>query len=143
MSYIEIPNVEGTPESRIAALRESRDLLKGEAKTTGPAIFGGGSQEPGQVANSTELINLATYIETGHSYFDTHPTGKRRPIQKNIHVTVVAPPSVTPDDMEHFLHHVRNGDVAEFVEDFLKDVAKDQPEQGDAEESPESGSDTK
>jgi hypothetical protein len=133
--YIEIPAVEGTPESRIAALRESRDLLKGEPKTTSPAIFGGGSTEPGQIAGSTELINLATYIETGHSYFDTHPTGKRRPKIVNQHVTVLAPGGL-PDqeDIEHLLSHVADGSFEEFMQDLLKKAAE---QHSKAEDAPE------
>lgn len=138
--YVEIPAVEGTPESRIAALREARELLKGEPKTTSPAIFGGGSTEPGEVAGSTELLNLATYIETGHSYFDTHPTGKRRPIIKNIHMTMMAPPNLDVDDLAHLIEHVKDGSFAEFVEDMLKNQT--QPSEGDAAESADSG-DTK
>lgn len=139
--YIEIPNVPGTPESRLAALKESRQLLKGEAKVSGPAIFGGGVTEPGDVASSTELINLATYIETGHSYFDTHPTGKRRPIIKQVtNVTVVAPPSVDTEDLEHFLHHVENGDFTDFLKDVMK-AAGDEGEKADEDPSPEADPD--
>lgn len=132
--YVELPAVPGTAESRVAALKESRQLLKGEPKTTNPAIFGGGSTEPGTVAGPAELIRLATYIETGHDYIDLHPVGKRRPIVKNIHVTVMAPPSISPEEMEHFMHHVKNGDVADFFEDLLKQAA-DQPESDDDEKS--------
>jgi hypothetical protein len=124
MSYIEIPAVPGTAESRLSALKESRQLLKGEPKTTSPAIFGGGATEPGAVAGSTELINLATYIETGHAYADLHPTGKRRPKVVNVHATVVAPPGIDTADLEHFLHHVENGDFSEFVQDLIKDRPK-------------------
>jgi hypothetical protein len=131
--YVEIPNVPGTPESRITALKESRELLKGEPKTVTGAIFSGSATEPGATAGSTELINLATYIETGHSYFDTHPTGKRRPKVVNVHATVVAPPGIDTADLEHFLHHVENGDFSEFVQDLIKDRPK--PETADDEKS--------
>lgn len=136
--YVEIPNVPGTAESRLAALKESRELLKGEPATK-PVMFAGNSTEPGEVAGSTELINLATYIETGHSYFDTHPTGKRRPKIVNVHATVVAPPGIDTADLEHFLHHVENGDFSEFVQDLIKDRPK--PEQADDEQSAD-GNDT-
>lgn len=131
--YIELPAVPGTAESRIAALKESRQLLKGEAKVAGPAIFGGGSTEPGPVAGSTELIDLATYIETGHAYADLHPTGKRRPIVKHTHVTVMAP-SGASEGLEHLLSHMQDGSFASFVEDMLKDLP-DRPEA--AEDAPE------
>jgi hypothetical protein len=133
--YIEMPNVPGTAESRIAALKESRQLLKGEAKVSGPAIFGGGATEPGPVAGSTELIDLATYIETGHAYVDLHPVGKRRPIIRNTHVTVIAPPSVDTGDLEHFLHHVENGDFTEFLQDTIqKEYEAKSEKAGDAPE---------
>lgn len=130
--YLETKNVPGTPESRIAALKESRELLKGDPKVSGPAIFGGGSTDPGSVAGSTELIRLATYIETGHDYVDLHPTGKRRPIIKNTTITVVAPPMVDAEDLEHLISHVKDGSFSEFMEDLLKE----QPETADEKESP-------
>lgn len=134
MSYIELPNVEGTAESRIAALRESRDLLKGEPRVTTPAIFGSGGTVGGEVADSAELINLATYIETGHAYADLHPTGKRRPLVRNIHVTLVAPGAPDQEDIQHLIGHIKDGSFAEFVEDMLKREA-DQPDAADSDES--------
>jgi hypothetical protein len=130
--YTELPAVPGTAESRIAALKESRELLKGEPATK-PVIFAGNGTEPGKVADSAELINLATYIETGHAYTDLHPTGKRRPKIVNVHATVLAPPGIDTADLEHFLHHVENGDFSEFVQDLIKDRPK--PEQADDEQS--------
>jgi hypothetical protein len=144
--YIEMPNVPGTAESRIAALKESRQLLKGEAKVSGPAIFGGGATEPGPVAGSTELIDLATYIETGHAYVDLHPVGKRRPIVHHQHVTVLAPGGV-PDqeDIEHLLSHVADGSFEEFMQDLLKQAAKQhegagEPTEGDGDAPEKDGS---
>ena len=137
--YVEIPAVPGTPESRIAALKEARELLKGDPKVTSPAIFGGGATEPGKVAGPYELISLATYIETGHDYSDLHPVGKARPKIVNVHATVVAPPGIDTADLEHFLHHVENGDFSEFVQDLIKDRPK--PETADDEKSAD-GDDT-
>lgn len=145
--YIELPNVDGTPASRIAALKEARELLKGEPKVAGAALFNGPTTTPGEVAGSTELVNLATYIETGHSYFDTHPTGKRRP--KITNVTVVAPVGGNPEQLEHFLEHVKDGSFVEFLErmkktgdvdvdDLIADLLKgEQPEPAEDEKSPE------
>lgn len=128
--YIEIPNVPGTPESRLAALKESRELLKGEPATK-PVMFAGNSTEPGKVAESAELINLATYIETGHAYADLHPTGKRRPIIKTTNVTVVAPNGVpSQEDIDHLIGHIENGDFAEFMDSIIKE-AKEKSEDTD------------
>lgn len=129
--YTEIPNVPGTPESRIAALKESRELLKQDPKVTTPAIFGGGATEPGQVGDATSLIRLATYIETGHDYLDLHPTGKRRPIIKTTNVTVVAPNGVpSQEDIDHLIGHIENGDFAEFMDSIIKE-AKEKSEDTD------------
>lgn len=135
--FIEIPAVDGTPESRIAALREARELLKEEPKTSAPAIFGGTTTDPGAVAGPSALIRLATYIETGHDYADTHPKGKRRPLVKNTHVTLVAPTGIpTPDDIEHLLSHVSDGSFGEFVEAMLKEQAEKAEEGEKADEKP-------
>lgn len=128
--YVELPTVPGTAESRVAALKESRELLKQDAKVSGPAIFGGGSTEPGVAPDALSLIRLSTYIETGHDYPDLHPTGKRRPIIKNIHVTVMAPGGL-PEDLDHLLSHVEDGSFAEFIEDLIKS----KPEEADSEKS--------
>ena len=133
--YVEIPAVEGTPESRIAALREARDLLKGEPKVTTAGMFGSGGTIGGEVAGSSDLIRLATYIETGHDYNDTHPTGKRRPIIKNTHVTVMAPQGAT-EGLEHLLGHINDGSFAEFMEDLIKEQSKAAEEEKSAEEGP-------
>jgi hypothetical protein len=132
--YIELPTVPGTPDTRIEALRESRTLLKGDPKVSSPAIFGGGATEPGPVAPSEELINLATYIETGHAYKDLHPTGKKRPRVINAHVHVMGSPS--EEDMEHLLHHL-NEDLPEFLKEAERQERerRDQSEKADDEES--------
>lgn len=130
--YLEIPAVEGTPASRIEALRESRDLLKEEPATSKASMFGGESHNPGSVAGPTALIRLATYIETGHDYKDTHPEGKRRPIIRNTtNVTVMAPSGADAEDIEHFLHHVEKGDFAEFIKDMVAQQDSDQETEGD------------
>jgi hypothetical protein len=141
MSYTELPNVPGTAESRISALKEARELLKGDPKVTSPAIFGGGATEPGKVAGPYELISLATYIETGHDYSDLHPVGKARPKIVHQHVTVVAGGAPSKEDIEHLLHHVENGDFAEFMNDMIREAeaAANQSAEGDSEESAESG----
>ena len=128
--YTEIPNVPGTPQSRIAALKESRELLKEEPSTTKASMFGGETLNPGSVGSATELIRLATYIETGHDYKDTHPQGKRRPIIKQTtNVTVVDPSGMVPgdEDLAHFLHHVENGDFTEFLKDAMNGVREPEP----------------
>lgn len=138
--YTEIPNVPGTPETRIAALKESRELLKQEPKVAAPAIFGGGTTttEPGPVAGSTELINLATYIETGHSYFDTHPVGKRRPIIKNTTVTVVAPNGApSQEDIDHLLSHIENGDFEDVMESLIKEAKEARHEAESTKDAPD------
>ena len=134
--YIEIPAVEGTPESRIAALKESRELLKGEPKVTAAGMFASAGTIGGDVAGPGDLIRLATYIETGHDYRDTHPEGKRRPIIKNTHVTVMAPQGMSPD-VEHLLSHLGDGSFAEFLEDLIKEQSK--PETADDEKSAKEG----
>lgn len=137
--YTELPLIStSTPVERIAALQTAKDLLTSTPGKTSPAIFGGGSTETVHAPETFEMIRLAEYITTGHDYRDTHPEGKRRPIIKNItKVTVMAPahaPEPTREDVEHFLHHVENGDFADFIEEaisHLKETVKD----GEAEEA--------
>lgn len=135
--YLEIPAVDGTPESRIKALQTAKPLL-----TSGGPFSATG-------APSLDLIRVATYIETGHDYLDTHPQGKRRPVIKEVtNVTVVAPPTVDQEDIEHLIHHVENGDFADFLKDvvaeaeaaqteanFTKGLWKDKPETAENDKS--------
>lgn len=113
--YVELPAVAGTPASRIEALKAAKPLVAGTTNlftTTG--------------AKASDLVRLATYIETGHDYADTHPVGKRRPVVHNTTVHVHAADGVDPSDVEHFLAHVANGDFAEFLADeAVKDRAED------------------
>lgn len=104
--YIEIPNVPGTPESRIKAIQVAKTAVSGGGPFTAHS------------AEATDLIRVATYIETGHDYLDTHPVGKRRPKIHNI--TVVAPVGATPGQLEHFLEHVKDGSFMDFVEEMKK-----------------------
>jgi hypothetical protein len=131
--YTELPNVDGTPATRIAALKSARELLKEEPRTSNGAIFGGGSIEPGAVAGVTGLIRLSTYIETGHDYRDTHPEGKRRPIIKHTNVTLVAPPAVDAEDLEHLMSHISDGSFAEFMEEALKQATENSGQHEDEE----------
>ncbi|UOK18378.1 hypothetical protein SEA_BRUHMOMENT_62 [Arthrobacter phage BruhMoment] len=150
MSYIELPEVTGSAATRIEALRESKELLEGEALQSSAGAFGSSKKEY-SLPGASELIRLATYIETGHDYRDTHPEGKRRP--KITNVTVVAPVGANPGQLEHFLEHVKDGSFLEFlgrmkkaegvdVDDLIADLlggpeeAGDQPEEGEKEESP-------
>lgn len=151
MSYIELPELTGTPASRIVALRESKELMKGEPEVSTGSIFGGSSTKPGAKGEAMDLIRLSTYIETGHDYLDTHPSGKRRP--KITNVTVVAPVGGNPEQLEHFLEHVKDGSFLEFldrmkkaegvdVDDLIADLLggpgkqdEGQPEQGEEEKS--------
>jgi len=126
--YLETPNVPGTPESRIKALKEARVLLKEEPEVTNGIVFGGGSTKPGAVAPAAELIRVATYIETGHDYRDTHPEGKRRPLQRITNVTVMAPEG----ELEHLMSHLEDGSFAEFLDDM---TGQGKPEAADPEKS--------
>lgn len=133
--YVETPNVPGTTESRISALRESKELLKGEPEVTTGSIFGGGATKPGQQGEALDLIRLATYIETGHDYLDLHVEGKRRPIVRNMHVTVMAPQDAT-EGLEHLLSHIGDGSFSAFMEDLMTEAEKAQkPETADPEKS--------
>lgn len=113
--YLELPAVDGTPASRIEALKAAKPLLASSTIISNTA------------ASATELIRVATYIETGHDYADTHPAGKRRPIIKNTTVHVHAAGEPSEEDVEHFLHHVENGDFADFLEDAMKQAQRDTP----------------
>jgi hypothetical protein len=140
--YTELPLIEtSTPAERLAALKDAKELMSGAKPGGFGALFADGPAGPGSSTTAIDgFIRLAEYITTGHDYKDTHPEGKRRPIIRNTHVTVMAPPSFGPDDLEHFMHHVKNGDVADFFEDLLKDAAE-KPETADDEKSAEGGPD--
>ena len=127
--YVELPAVTATPADRLQALKDAKQLLVGSPKTT--TGFFAGSVEPTDAVDPDNMIRVAEYITTGHDYKDTHPDGKRRPIIRTTNVTVMAPVGVDTEDLEHFLHHVENGDFTE----FLKDAMNNQPEPGDAEKS--------
>lgn len=131
-----------TPKQRIKALWEARALLSDTPGQTKPAIFGGGSVDPVASPDPTEMIRIAEYISTGHDYRDTHPKGKRRPLITN--VTVMAPPAMDTEDLEHFLHHVENGDFSDFVKDMMAArPAPDSPDEDDddlGENDPDGGS---
>ena len=113
--YLETANVPGTPESRIKALTAAKPMVSGSSflSTSG--------------AGAEDLIRLATYIETGHDYRDTHPDGKRRPLQRITNVTVMAPEG----ELEHLMSHLEDGSFAEFLAgfDFKPDAAD--PEKSD------------
>jgi hypothetical protein len=129
--YLELPAVTATPADRLQALKDSKVLLAGSPKTT--TGFFAGSTEPTDAPNPDNLIRLAEYITTGHDYKDTHPEGKRRPVINQVtHVHVIAPPTLDTEDLEHFLHHVENGDFSEFLKDAMQ-AAEEEP----AEEEPE------
>lgn len=124
--YVELPAVTATPADRLQALRDARALLTTTPGETKPAFFGGGSVETVYAPDTAELLRLAEYITTGHDYRDTHPAGKRRPIINTTNVTVVAPPAVDNEDLEHFLHHVENGDFTEFLKEAMAQPVKDE-----------------
>jgi hypothetical protein len=141
--YVELPLIKtSTPEARLQALKDSRELLTSTPGETKGAIFGGGSVETVYAPDTAEMIRMAEYITTGHDYRDTHPEGKRRPVIKQVtNVTVMAPQGVDTDELEHFLQHVENGDFT----DFLREM-KDQQDRGHGnaeDEDPRADADTK
>lgn len=136
--YTELPLIEtSTPADRLQALKDAKELMSKENATGLMAAFGAPTKsDPGSAVPVIDgFIRLAEYITTGHDYRDTHPEGKRRPVIKNIHVTVVAPSGIVPsqEDIEHLLSHVEDGSFQEFMEDLIKD----QPESADDEKSAE------
>lgn len=139
MSYIELPLIEtSTPFQRLTALQDAKALLAASPEVSTSGIFGGNSTKPNDFGNPDEMIRLAEYITTGHDYKDTHPTGKRRPIVKHTHVTVVAPAGAT-EGLEHLLSHVADGSFNQFIDDLTKDA---QPETADDEKSADPEPDT-
>jgi hypothetical protein len=124
--YVELPAVTASAADRLQALKDSQEILAGQPEVTSGGIFGGNSTKPRNIVDTDELIRLAEYITTGHDYKDTHPEGKRRPVIKHVtNVTVVAPPTVDPEELEHFLHHVENGDFSEFLKDMMEESETD------------------
>ena len=139
--YVELPAVTATPAERLEALKNAKALLAASPKVTSGTFFAGGSTAPNDFGDPDEMIRLAEYITTGHDYKDTHPKGKRRPIIKNItKVTVMAPAEAgepSREDIEHFLHHVENGDFTEFVESAINELrnsVKDRDGEGSEDE---------
>jgi hypothetical protein len=103
-----LPEVTSTPEERLAALKEAKALL------FVPAAFSNGpltsAKVEGNAPTADQLFRVAEYITTGHDYLDTHPTGKRRPIIQNVHVSAVGMPQEVAEKLI--------GD--EFLDDLLK-----------------------
>lgn len=135
MSYTELPLIStSTPAERVQALRDARELLTAQPGETTGTIFGGGGKEAVYAPAPDELLRLAEYITTGHDYADTHPVGKRRPIEKHMHVTVVAAGLPTPDDIEHLVSHIKDGSFEEFLKDAQEQFEKDndKPAEGDS-----------
>lgn len=138
--FTELPTItSSTPAERLQALKDSQGLLAGQPEVSTGGIFGGSTTRPRNITDPAELIRLAEYITTGHDYRDTHPEGKRRPVIKNItNVTVVAPPGIDDAEIEHFLGHVQNGDLADFIRD-MKREAQARRDEGKQDEDPVAG----
>lgn len=67
-----LPEITSTPEERLQALKDAREILSSTSGSVAGALFGsnkGGSQ----YADPLPLFRVADYITTGHDYFDTHP----------------------------------------------------------------------
>lgn len=135
MAYTELPTIStSTPAERLQALQDAKDLMSSSGTQGGltEVFFGKTRSAPGA---STEVIDgflrLAEYITTGHDYQDTHPVGKRRPIIKQTHVTVMAAGAPSQEDIEHLLEHLKAGDFLEFMEKQMDDTEQDGPAEGD------------
>ena len=141
--YTELPLIEtSTPADRLQALKDAKDLMSKENATGLMAAFGAPTKsDPGSAVPVIDgFIRLAEYITTGHDYKDTHPEGKRRPIIKNTHVTVMAPVGAS-EGLEHLLSHINDGSFGEFLDDMIKDQSK--PETADDEKSADKAPDEK
>lgn len=129
MAYAHLPNIDTTtPEQRLQALRDAKELMSGNGNNGGviAAIAGNAKAAPGtSVEAISGFLRLAEYITTGHDYLDTHPTGKQRPIVNNTHVTVVAPPNLDEADVEHLVSHIKDGSFMEFMKDLMDDDGHD------------------
>lgn len=143
--YVELPAVTATPAERLQALKDAKELMTGTPEISTGGIFGGNTTKPRDFFDADEAIRVAEYITTGHDYKDTHPVGKRRPVIKQVaNVTVVAPPGIPEEEIEHFLHHVENGDFADFLKDAMNahtETAEGDGEKADEDTSPEADPD--
>lgn len=135
MAYTELPTITtSTPAERLQALQDAKDLMSSSGTQGGltEAFFGRTKSAPG---TSTEVIDgflrLAEYITTGHDYKDTHPEGKRRPIQKHMHVTVMAAGAPSQDDIEHLLSHLKDESFIDFINKQMDDTEQDGPTEDD------------
>lgn len=149
MAYAHLPIIEtSTPTERLQALKDAKELMSGGGPGGIMAAIGGTKTTPGtSIEAISGFLRLAEYITTGHDYLDTHPTGKRRPIINQHNITVVAPPIVDADDMEHLMSHLEDGSFVEFMEDMMKqrdpfgvkaqDPFDENGSDGDAAEGPE------
>lgn len=136
--YVELPMIEtSTPDQRLEALRNAKELLAGSPVVKSGGPFSGSNTEPQDLVSPTEMIRMAEYITTGHDYRDTHPEGKRRPVIKQVtNVTVMAPQGVDTEDLEHFLQHVENGDFTEFIRNVRDADAAEDKAEGKEDEDP-------
>lgn len=132
MAYTELPLITtSTPTERLQALKDARELLTSKPGETNGSIFGGGGKEAVYAPAPDELLRLAEYITTGHDYKDTHPVGKRRPINKHMHVTVMAASGLpTPEDVEHLVEHIKDGSFEEFLRDAQNQFEDDKKQPG-------------
>lgn len=109
--FEQLPTIKtSTPDERLQALKNSRELLLSEPGESKSTIFGGGSKDSRRAPETFEMIRLAEYITTGHDYRDTHPQGKRRPIIQNVHVHAMGVPEELVKDLipEGLLDHLRS-----------------------------------
>jgi hypothetical protein len=142
--YTELPTIEtSTPADRLRALQDAKKLMSGAEPGGFAAMFTASASTPGPGREAIDgFIRLAEYITTGHDYKDTHPEGKRRPLIKNTHVTVMAPGMPDQEDIEHLLGHIKDGSFEEFMEDMMKQAHEGagEPTEGDGDAPEKDGS---
>lgn len=136
MAYTDLPLITtSTPAERLQALKDSRDILASKPEEVKPTIFGGGSAKHAPAPAPEDMLRLAEYITTGHDYKDTHPEGKRRPIQKHMHVTVMAGGAPSQEDIEHLLSHLKDDSFLDFISEQMRSKDDDSKDDGKADDS--------